>query len=36
MGVITYSFDVIVSPKGSHGALEHGAVLLQNDLLMSV
>ena len=34
MGVIIYSFILILSPKMSYGVLECGIVILQNYMLM--
>ena len=34
MGVITYSFNLRISPKMSHGVLECDIVMLQNGILM--
>ena len=34
MGVITYSFNLNISPKMSHGVLECDSVMLQTYMLM--
>ena len=34
MGVITYTFNLNMSPKMSYGVLECDIVMLQNDMLM--
>ena len=34
MGVVSYTFNLNILPKMSHGVLECDSVMLQNDMLM--